>query len=83
MTKVAFIAALLAGAVVTAQVKLTLPLNEADGVTVMVLVFPVVAPAAKVRLPGLDASEKLAGVTLTMIERFSVMLPAFAVTLMV
>jgi hypothetical protein len=39
------------GVVVTAQVKFTLPVNPFDGVTVMVAVSPVVAPAIKLSAP--------------------------------
>jgi len=39
------------GAVVTAQLRLTLPVKPYDGVTVIVAVSPVVAPAANVNAP--------------------------------
>jgi len=40
-----------AGVVVTTQVRSTLPVNPFDGVTVMVAVSPVVAPATKLSAP--------------------------------
>jgi hypothetical protein len=43
--------AALEGVVVTAQVSATVPVNESVGVTVMVEVFPVVAPGLTVMLP--------------------------------
>ena len=48
----------LEGVVVTAQVRVTVPVNEFDGVTVIVAVFPAEAPGLKAMLPLL-ASEKL------------------------
>jgi hypothetical protein len=47
-----------AGAVVTAQVKFTVPLNPPEGVTVIDVVFPLVAPAASDRLDGLAVKAK-------------------------
>jgi hypothetical protein len=41
----------LVGVVVTVQVRLTLPVNPLDGVTVMVAVSPVAAPATNVSGP--------------------------------
>lgn len=48
----------LEGVVVTAQARLTVPVNEFVGVTVMVAVLPLVAPGTKLMLPLL-LSEKL------------------------
>jgi hypothetical protein len=56
---------------VTAQVRGTLPVNPLDGVTETVDVFPVVAPAARLRVVGLALSAKLGRavtVTVTMLE---------------
>ena len=38
---------------VTAQVKSTVPVNPPDGVTLIADVFPVVAPAVKLKVAGL------------------------------
>jgi hypothetical protein len=43
------------GVVVTAQVRATVPLNEPDGVTVIVDVFPEVAPAVTLMEPLLES----------------------------
>jgi hypothetical protein len=45
--------------VVTAQVSATVPVNELDGVTVMVEVLPVVAPGASEMLPLLESVKLL------------------------
>jgi hypothetical protein len=68
----------LAGVVVTAQVKLTLPVNPFDGATVIVAVSPVVAPATKVSAPLLLSAIPGAGraVTVTATPVFDVMPPA-------
>jgi hypothetical protein len=42
------------GAVVTAQVSATAPVNEFAGVTVMVAVSPLIAPGLRERLPLLE-----------------------------
>jgi hypothetical protein len=56
---------------VTAQVRATSPVKPLDGVTLIVDVFPVVAPAVRLRVVGLALSAKLAAVvtvTVTMLE---------------
>jgi hypothetical protein len=45
--------------VVTAQVSVTVPENEFDGVTLMTDVLPLVAPAVTVMLPALDRVKSL------------------------
>ena len=72
----------LAGAVVTAQVKLTAPVKPLAGVTVMVLVFPVVAPAASDRLVGPGVSENPGGVALTVMLTVAVAVIAPEVAVM-
>ena len=60
-----------AGAVVTAQVRLTAPVKPFAGVTVIVDVLPVVAPAAIVTLPLFERAKvggtKAVTVTFTMV----------------
>jgi hypothetical protein len=68
------------GVVVTAQVKLTLPVNPFDGVTVIVAVFPVVAPAANASAPLLLSAIAGGGgaVTVTLTGVLDVILPVAA-----
>jgi len=64
----------LAGVFVTAQVRSTMPVNPPAGVTVIVAVSPVVAPAGKLIAP-LFVSAKLGGaftVTLTVVDPVTV-----------
>jgi hypothetical protein len=53
----------LVGELVTAQERVTVPVNELDGVTVMVVVLPVASPGLTVMLPLFDR-EKLVVVLL-------------------
>jgi hypothetical protein len=71
------------GAVFTAQLKLTFPVNPPDGVTVMVLVFPVVAPALNVSDDGFALSANVAEDTFTVNCVVSVSLPEVPVTVTV
>ena len=68
------------GVVVTAQVKLTLPVNPFDGVTVMVAASPVVAPAANASAPLLLSAIAGGGgaVTVTLTGVLDVILPVAA-----
>ena len=67
--------------VVTAQVSVTVPLNEFAGVTVMVEVLPVVAPAIKLRVVGLLLTANVgAAVTVTFTVVFCEMAPEVPVT---
>lgn len=54
-----------AGAVVTAQLKFTAPVNPLEGVTVMLAVFPVVAPASKLMPPPFDRANPGTGAEVT------------------
>jgi hypothetical protein len=63
---------------VTLHVRSTLPVNPFEGVTETVVLFPVVAPAASVRLPGLLVTVKpgISGAfTVTVTAVWEVMLP--------
>lgn len=53
------------GAMVTAQVRLTAPVKPLEGVTVMMAVLPLVAPAVMLMLPPLESAKLAAGVTAT------------------
>ena len=57
------VAGSLAGTGVKAQLRLIVPLNEAAGVTVIVAVFPVIAP--EVTVIDVPLIVKLAGTTVT------------------
>jgi hypothetical protein len=74
------VAGLLAATGVTAQVKLTLPVNPFDGVTVMVAASPVVAPAANASAPLLLSAIAGGGgaVTVTLTGVLDVILPVAA-----
>ena len=75
----------LAGVVVTAQLKSTTPVKLFDGVTVIVAVFPVAAPAAKLIAPLLVSVIAGAGgaVTVTPTPVLAVIAPLVPVTVAV
>jgi hypothetical protein len=63
---------------VTAQARATLPVNAANGVTEMVEILPVSAPAAKLRVVGMAVTVK--GTTFAVTVVVSVIVPDTPVT---
>jgi hypothetical protein len=70
------------GMVVTAQVRVTAPVNPNLGVAVMVDVLPDVAACRKLTLVGLALNEKVGTATATLTVVVWVMLPDVPVTVM-
>lgn len=68
----------LAGLVVTAQLRVTAPVNPLEGVTLIVEVFPVVAPAATLIAPLLLSEKLAAGFTVTLTGVLDVIVPVAA-----